>query len=52
MFFSARSNNGAGDVHQQRPCAASANVDAEEVDVGSVRRNGIKISEAGSDEGL
>jgi hypothetical protein len=35
MFFSARRNDPAGDVHQQRSPAAGANVNAEEVDVGS-----------------
>ena len=33
MFFSARRDDGAGDVHQQRARAARANVNAEEVDV-------------------
>jgi hypothetical protein len=35
MFFSARGNDPAGDVHQQRSRAAGANVNAEEIDVGS-----------------
>jgi hypothetical protein len=35
MFFTARCDDGAGNVGQQRACAAGADVNAEEVDVGS-----------------
>jgi hypothetical protein len=44
MFFGARCDDSAGNVDQQRACAAGANVNAEEVDVGSpIVENSMKI---------